>query len=120
MPSAFRGIGFKSTFSLGDLVELHTPTLSVGFHRRRFTAARLAAGRTGYVGLDAGVGWQFPINDRQGEVEKNLEEWLKSPISLLFFRNIRRIRIGDRELVWESLGPGPVGRERLDGAQWGC
>ena len=34
----FRGIGFKSTFSLGDLVELHTPTLSVGFHRRRFTA----------------------------------------------------------------------------------
>src|SRR5262249_29958995 len=24
----FRGIGFKSTFSLGDTVELHTPTLS--------------------------------------------------------------------------------------------
>src|SRR5579884_2190978 len=25
----FRGIGFKSTFSLGDTVELYTPTLSV-------------------------------------------------------------------------------------------
>ena len=33
---------------------------------------------------------------------------MKSPVSLLFFRNIRRIRIGGRELVWESLGPGPV------------
>jgi hypothetical protein len=32
----FRGIGFKSTFSLGDSVELHTPTLAVRFERRRF------------------------------------------------------------------------------------
>ena len=29
----FRGIGFKSTFSLGDTVELYTPTLSVSFDR---------------------------------------------------------------------------------------
>ncbi len=33
----FRGIGFKSTFSLGDVVELYTPTLAVSFCRRRFT-----------------------------------------------------------------------------------
>ena len=33
----FRGIGFKSTFSLGDVVELVTPTLSVRFLRHRFT-----------------------------------------------------------------------------------
>jgi hypothetical protein len=33
----FRGIGFKSTFSLGDVVELYTPTLSVAFNRQRFT-----------------------------------------------------------------------------------
>ena len=33
----FRGIGFKSTFSLGDCVKLFTPSLSVCFHRRRFT-----------------------------------------------------------------------------------
>src|ERR1035438_4266678 len=30
----FRGIGFKSTFSLGDLVELYTPTLSISFYYR--------------------------------------------------------------------------------------
>src|SRR5450631_2738868 len=29
----FRGIGFKSTFSLGDVVELHTPSLSVAYRR---------------------------------------------------------------------------------------
>ena len=33
----FRGIGFKSTFSLGDGVELYTPTLAVSFERKRFT-----------------------------------------------------------------------------------
>lgn len=36
----FRGIGFKSTFSLGDCVELFTPTLAVSFDRRRFTEPR--------------------------------------------------------------------------------
>ena len=33
----FRGVGFKSTFSMGDEVRLFTPTLSIAFHRRRFT-----------------------------------------------------------------------------------
>lgn len=33
----FRGIGFKSTFSLGDRVELFTPTLAIYFERQRFT-----------------------------------------------------------------------------------
>src|SRR5437899_5864042 len=33
----FRGVGFKSTFSLGDQVRLLTPTLSVAFERKRFT-----------------------------------------------------------------------------------
>ena len=40
-----RGIGFKSTFSLGDTVELLTPTLAVAFHRTRFTVAKLHASR---------------------------------------------------------------------------
>ena len=33
----FRGIGFKSTFSLGSEVRLVTPTLSVAFREKRFT-----------------------------------------------------------------------------------
>jgi hypothetical protein len=35
----FRGVGFKSTFILGDSVELHTPTLSVAFDRSLITSA---------------------------------------------------------------------------------
>ena len=103
----FRGIGFKSTFSLGDRVELRTPTLSVGFHRKRFTEPIWVREEPDTSGRTR-VAVRISDRRRQGEVEKNLEEWLKSPVSLLFFRNIRRIRIGDRELAWESLGPGPV------------
>ena len=76
----FRGIGFKSTFSLGDRVELFTPTLAVAIAN--------------------------PLLRR--EVEKNLDEWLKSPVSLLFFKKIRRLQIGDSEVHWQSLGPGPI------------
>ena len=42
------------------------------------------------------------------KVEKNLQEWMKSAVSLLFFKHIRRIQIGDSELHWGSYGPGPV------------
>ncbi|AME28690.1 sacsin N-terminal ATP-binding-like domain-containing protein [Burkholderia sp. PAMC 26561] len=108
----FRGIGFKSTFSLGDTVELYTPTLSVAFDRRRFTEPKwLASARTD----EGGTKIKVAISDehRQREVEKNLQDWLKSPVSLLFFKHIRRLRIGDQEVHWGSLGPGPV-----PGTEW--
>ena len=103
----FRGIGFKSTFSLGDEVELYTPTLSVVFNRQRFTEPRwIDATGIGTGGTQIRVA----ISDehRKRELEKNLQEWLKSPVSLLFFRHIRRLRINDQEVHWDSLGPGPV------------
>lgn len=103
----FRGIGFKSTFSLGDRVELFTPTLAVAFERARFTqphwidSSYLTSGTTRVE-----VAIANPLLHR--EVEKNLEEWLKSPVSLLFFKKIRRLRIGDSEVHWQSLGTGPI------------
>lgn len=103
----FRGIGFKSTFSLGNQVELYTPSLCVAFHRQRFTEPvwlPTAAVTDGHTRIRVAISDQH----RQREVEKNLEEWLKSPVSLLFFKNIRRMRINDREVHWGSLGPGPV------------
>lgn len=103
----FRGIGFKSTFSLGDRVELFTPTLAVAFERTRFTqplwidSRNLTSGSTRV---------EVAIADAllRREVEKNLDEWLKSPVSLLFFKKIRSLRIGDSEVHWQSLGPGPI------------
>jgi hypothetical protein len=47
---------------------------------------------------------------RLQQIEKNLDEWRKSPLSLLFFRKIRSLTIGDTELRWAHLGPGPVER----------
>ena len=39
----FRGIGFRSTFSLGDHVELFTPSLAVAFDKKRFSEPRWSA-----------------------------------------------------------------------------
>ncbi len=108
----FRGIGFKSTFSLGDVVSLQTPTLCVAFSRERFTEPKWIdafATRSNLTQV------RVPISDiyREKEVERNLQEWVNSPISLLFFKNIRRLQIADQELRWGSLGPGPV-----DDSEW--
>src|SRR5690606_33478012 len=103
----FRGIGFKSTFSLGDRVELFTPTLSVAFEKARFTEPHWIDGgdlATGVTRVEVAIANAL----LRCEVEKNLDEWLKSPVSLLFFRSIRRLQIGDNVVHWQSLGPGPV------------
>jgi hypothetical protein len=103
----FRGIGFKSTFSLGDRVELFTPTLSVAFNRQRFTEPIWITdvNRTDQL---TEIRVEIADQNRLHEVEKNLKEWIQSPISLLFFHHIRHIRILDHDICWKSLGKGPV------------
>ncbi len=107
----FRGIGFKSTFSLGDQVRLATPTLSVAFHRERFTEP---------IWCDIAkhpfrTSVEVAIKDehRRRDLEKNLKEWLRSPASLLFFQHIRSLRIGGEEVRWQSQGAGPI-----PGSEW--
>lgn len=103
----FRGIGFKSTFSLGDRVELSTPTLSVAFDKKRFTEPIWVGGPSCRDGLTQ---VRIAIRDEslQKEAQKNLQEWLKSPISLLFCNHIRRVRINQQELLWCNSRPGPA------------
>ena len=103
----FRGIGFKSTFSLGDRVELFTPTLAVAFERTRFTEPHWIEG-VQPTSSSTRVEVAIANSLLRREVEKNLDEWLKSPVSLLFFKTIRRLQIGDKAVHWQSLGPGPV------------
>jgi hypothetical protein len=103
----FRGIGFKSTFSLGDVVELYTPTLSVAFKKERFTEPIwLDAPR--YDTNETRVRVFVGDEHRLRAIEDNLQEWMKSPVSLLFFRHIRCLRISNHEIRWDKLGPGPV------------
>ena len=103
----FRGIGFKSTFSLGKRVELYTPTLAVAFDQDRFTEPQWV---NDHIGVSQFTKVRVVTEDKHRivEVEKNLQDWLKSPVSLLFFKNIRKIQIGEAELHWGSYGPGPV------------
>ncbi len=103
----FRGIGFKSTFSLGERVELYTPSLSIAFDQKRFTEPFWIDGSRQQRD-ETTIRVEISDEHRQREVEKNLEEWIKSPVSLLFFRNIRRINIRDKEVHWGSFGAGPV------------
>ncbi len=103
----FYGIGFKSTFSLGNRVELFTPTLSVAFDKDQFTLPKWVSGSD--VSDDTTtVRIAIESYHKQAEVEENLQEWLKSPISLLFFKNIRRVEIGEDVLRWDDYGSGPV------------
>jgi hypothetical protein len=108
----FRGIGFKSAFSLGDEVKLRTPNLSVIFHSRRFTEPIWDGTVTEPVSLTTiSVSLRDALIER--EISKTLRDWQASPLSLLFFKNIRRLTVGDEELRWESLGPGPA-----SGTEW--
>ena len=108
----FRGVGFKSTFSLGNEVHLVTPTLSVAFRKQRFTEP-VWTESPGTV--DGRTEIRVVIQNQRVEQElgKNLQEWSESPASLLFFNNIRCLRLDEREIRWESQGTGPV-----EGSEW--
>lgn len=108
----FRGIGFKSTFSLGDVVELTTPTLSVKFNRERFTEP-VWVPRAEEPPRFTEVRVRIKDAHRGRELRKNLEEWCNSAVSLLFFRNLRTLKLLSTAVSWRHVGPGPV-----SGAEW--
>ena len=103
----FRGVGFKSTFSLGSEVRLVTPTLSVAFHKQRFTEPKwIGSAGTTDERTEIRVVIQNPLMLQ--ELGKNLQEWSESPASLLFFNSIRSLRVHEKEIRWEAQGTGPV------------
>ena len=108
----FRGVGFKSTFSLGNEVHLVTPTLSVAFEKQRFTEPVWTESR-GTVDGHTEVRLVIQNQRVQQELVKNLKEWSESPASLLFFNSIRCLRFDEGEIRWESQGNGPV-----EGSEW--
>lgn len=102
----FRGVGFKSTFSLGPVVNVVTPSLAVAFQRKRFTEPVWLENAP----VNSTTTIRVAIEDasRVTQLEKNLEEWIHSGASLLFFNNISELQIHDRILRRRSLGAGPV------------
>src|SRR5258707_7428336 len=87
----FRGLGFKSTFSLGSRVELYTPTLAVAFEEARFTEP---------IWLDGSrpsdltrIVIRMTRAELTEQVNTNLRQSVESPLPLLFFRHIREIEL---------------------------
>lgn len=107
----FRGIGFKSTFSLGGTVEVSTPTLSVQFHKTRFTEPVWAPAANRNSSLTR-VSVEIEDSNRAKELAKNFEEWKQSPASLLFFENVRQLDIEGTSIRREDIGEGPVRNSR--------
>lgn len=103
----FRGIGFKSTFSLGGSVVVTSPSLSVRFDRKRFTEPIWVESNEASITLTR-VSVVVADTHRLLESERNLAEWQMSPLALLFFRNLRRMRVGSQLVEWTTVGPGPV------------
>ena len=108
----FRGIGFKSTFSLGDRVELLTPTLSVAFNSKRFTEPVWVAA-LGEAQRQTTIRVQLSDANVLQAIESSLQLWLQNPVSLLFFRHLRKLTVHDSPLSWISNGYGP-----LPGSEW--
>ncbi len=108
----FRGVGFKAVFSLGDEVRLLTPTLQVAFRRERFTQPQWI---TEAAGAPDRTLVKVRIKDSilEREIRRNLEDWTRSPASLLFFRHIRRIRFAGIEVEWIDINAGPA-----DNSMW--
>ncbi len=102
----FRGIGFKSTFSLGNSVEVHTPTLAVRFNESRFTQPNWIVDSAAVTQTTVRV--RIQDEHREKELRKNLLEWMGSPASLLFFSNIRSLEIDGVVIECKELGHGPV------------
>jgi hypothetical protein len=102
----FRGVGFKSTFSLGRSVEVRTPTLAARFDKVRFTQPIWIAG-----GLTPkGTLIRVKIEDklREQALLQNLQEWVDSPASMLFFNSLRKLDVNGVVVERRVIGKGPV------------
>ncbi len=107
----FRGIGFKSTFSLGDTVEVLTPSLAVRFHRQRFTEPQWIDGAQRADSTIVRV--KVADKNRGNQLRGSLSEWTESPSSLLFFKNLRCLSIDGAEVSKRVTKRGPVERSQF-------
>ena len=106
----FRGIGFKTTFSLGPVVTVETPTLAFRFHRERYTLPLWMDAADAISHTRVCVAVEDP--NRRAALEENLEDWLHSPAPILFFSNIKSLEINGTLVTKTDVGDGPVPHSR--------
>lgn len=116
----FRGIGFKSTFSLGPIVEVLTPSIAVQFDHHKFTVPKWLPEAPSVAKTMIRVKLRDEDELVTKDLRDSLEHWRLHPVSLLFFRNINSLAIQDELVSCDRLGPGPIAkseRVRLSGIQ---
>jgi len=108
----FRGIGFKSTFSLGPVVEVFSPSLAIYFNKGRFTEP---------VWID----YEFQPDDGTTTIRvkvenlgvadyitQNIKWWIETPVPLLFFKHIKKLSFNGQVISKEVLSDGPVAHSK--------
>lgn len=95
----FRGIGFKSTFSLGKVVHVETPTLRVLFREETFTLPEWSKDGQTVDGTRITVSNVDPLVE--GDLNANFEQWGAEPYSLLFLKTLRRLTLPSCDIHWE-------------------
>jgi hypothetical protein len=107
----FRGLGFKSTFSLGGRVEVLTPTLAIGFDETRFTFPVWLSNAPQYQ--DTIIHIKLEDDRKQKFLEEEIKRWASSVAPMLFFRNIKLLILNGERVKKEFESNGPV-----PGSQW--
>ena len=107
----FRGIGFKTTFSLGPVVTVETPTLAFQFSQQRFTLPIWVQNAEPLPHTRIRV--SIEDHNRLAALSENMAEWLQSPVPLLFFTYLQSLEINGVRVDKEPIGPGPV-----KGSEW--
>jgi hypothetical protein len=102
----FRGVGFKSVFSIGPRVEVKSPSLSFAFEKNRFTEPLWI--QTDDSFLETLIRVVLDETSKAQAIRAEFDRWLASPIPLLFFNSVSRIEIQDRIITKKGTGTGPV------------
>ncbi len=102
----FRGIGFKSIFSLGDTVEIRTPTLAFAYNEKRFTEPIWLG--EGFTSGKTEIRIKIKDKERVKALKEEFQKWIHSPIPLLFFRFIQTLSIDDQKIHKKIINKGPV------------
>ena len=107
----FRGIGFKSVFSLGPRVEVTTQTLSFSFEKERFTEPVWVQNHK----TNEMTAIRVPLDKdfKSNILLKEFQRWSKSPYPLLFFNHIQQIAIQNKVIEKEIVGSGPVSGSKI-------
>ena len=106
----FRGIGFKSTFSVGDEVILLSPTLCVAFKASQFTRPHWKM----KPATDGRTTVRIAIKEATIEtaLQGSMNHWVTSPVSILFFKNLEQICFNGTQVRKQDRGQGPTASSR--------